>query len=283
MDEPGIRRLDTAQIKWLTGRNQAEVTAWTLLVACDELIKRKEPITSLPKSFESLVRSLPTRQLKHIDENESSFELATVFAANFEMRARGIAALIWYAETGEGRIGPCDRMALQDYLRRGKMDKNTLVWREGMKEWKPLSSISGFDRSYFFRQELPVIPQTLPANRADTSGSFKMAGIIQFLSFPFWLAMLLIAPITGAGSSVGWAAPLLLSLIMSGISIPLGIGLYKGAEWAVRVKSVAALLTSAWFLSWYLIDEMSGFWLLAASVELILLTFVFVSSRIKTV
>lgn len=283
MDEPEIRRLDSAQLRWLLAGKTPDNPNWTLLIACDELLKRKEPISSLNKSFEALVRSLTTRQLKFIDEHESSFELATVFAANYELRSRGMAALAWFAESTAGRVGPCDRTALQELLHQGKIDGSTLVWREGMKEWRALSSVKGFDRSYFFRQEIPDQPKEVTPPRGEASGSFKTAGILQFVAFPFWLIMIIVGPLKGAGSSTGWTAPLLFSMIMTGISIPLGLGLYRGSDWAIRVKTVAAILTSAWFFSWYFVDEMSRFWLFAASLELILLTFVLVSPRIKMI
>lgn len=46
----------------------------------------------------------------------------------------------WYGSSGE-RIGPLDAEGLKAALKARKITDTTLVWREGMAEWKPLASV----------------------------------------------------------------------------------------------------------------------------------------------
>jgi uncharacterized RDD family membrane protein YckC len=46
----------------------------------------------------------------------------------------------WYGSSGE-RIGPLDAEGLKAALKARKLTETTLVWREGMAEWKPLASV----------------------------------------------------------------------------------------------------------------------------------------------
>ncbi|PWU15656.1 MAG: hypothetical protein C5B50_15115 [Verrucomicrobia bacterium] len=46
----------------------------------------------------------------------------------------------WYYATDNQQRGPVAESQLDDLLRSGAVDRNTLVWRAGMDEWKPMHS-----------------------------------------------------------------------------------------------------------------------------------------------
>lgn len=52
-----------------------------------------------------------------------------------------------YAQDGTAN-GPIDRITLKSMLQDGKLSPNSLVWREGMAEWKPARKVSELDTSY---------------------------------------------------------------------------------------------------------------------------------------
>ncbi|TNJ33037.1 pilin [Arenimonas terrae] len=61
----------------------------------------------------------------------------------------------WYfVDHGHNRQGPVDAEALAEAHRQGRLDYNSLVWREGMAEWAPLGQ---------FQSELGLKPPGLPA------------------------------------------------------------------------------------------------------------------------
>lgn len=50
----------------------------------------------------------------------------------------GVTMQIWYYHSpGQGRIGPLSVEELQQHYRERRMALDTLVWREGMREWQP--------------------------------------------------------------------------------------------------------------------------------------------------
>lgn len=48
---------------------------------------------------------------------------------------------MWHYTDGTNTHGPIDEAALQGMLLRGTVNRNTLIWREGMSEWKSYGSI----------------------------------------------------------------------------------------------------------------------------------------------
>jgi len=47
----------------------------------------------------------------------------------------------YYANTNQERQGPVEAGVIRDKLGRGELNQDTLVWREGMVQWQPLSSV----------------------------------------------------------------------------------------------------------------------------------------------
>ena len=48
----------------------------------------------------------------------------------------------YYADAQRERHGPIEADALREKFRAGEIDLGTLVWREGMQQWQPLSAIA---------------------------------------------------------------------------------------------------------------------------------------------
>ena len=50
----------------------------------------------------------------------------------------------WHLHVGGRNVGPYSADAVADQLKTGKIDRNTLAWKEGMADWKPLKEIGDF-------------------------------------------------------------------------------------------------------------------------------------------
>lgn len=48
----------------------------------------------------------------------------------------------YYADAQRERHGPVDAGAIREKFRQGELDLTTLVWREGMSQWQPLSAVA---------------------------------------------------------------------------------------------------------------------------------------------
>ena len=48
----------------------------------------------------------------------------------------------WYYGENGGQLGPVDDHALQALIAQGRITSQTLVWREGMSNWQPYSSLA---------------------------------------------------------------------------------------------------------------------------------------------
>ena len=51
-----------------------------------------------------------------------------------------------YAEQGQ-QIGPVDDVQLAELVRIGKVNADTLVWRDGLADWMPYSQVQGVPTS----------------------------------------------------------------------------------------------------------------------------------------
>lgn len=47
----------------------------------------------------------------------------------------------WYCEVGGQRYGPVSEQELRDWLAQGRLSGHDVVWRQGMSEWMPVSSV----------------------------------------------------------------------------------------------------------------------------------------------
>ncbi len=63
---------------------------------------------------------------------------ALVPAADFG----GKAMTNWYYhDPSQGRVGPIDTDTVREHFRAGRIQRDTLVWREGLREWQPLQRL----------------------------------------------------------------------------------------------------------------------------------------------
>jgi len=49
---------------------------------------------------------------------------------------------IWYFIVDEKQYGPLAPLAIQNLLKNGRVNENTLVWCQGMENWAPLRNIN---------------------------------------------------------------------------------------------------------------------------------------------
>lgn len=56
----------------------------------------------------------------------------------------GSADRPWHIHVDGRNVGPYSADAVIDQLKAGKIDRNTLAWKEGMDDWKPLKELSDF-------------------------------------------------------------------------------------------------------------------------------------------
>ncbi|MCA8939900.1 MAG: DUF4339 domain-containing protein [Planctomycetes bacterium] len=50
----------------------------------------------------------------------------------------------WFIVIGRERHGPYPEMKVKSMLVRGEIHEGTLVWRDGMKDWQPISERKEF-------------------------------------------------------------------------------------------------------------------------------------------
>ncbi len=70
----------------------------------------------------------------------------------------------WYYNDGEAQKGPVSEDDLQLALSRGEVDRQSLVWRNGMPEWQPLETVDELQPLLeHIPPPLPEQPPPLPA------------------------------------------------------------------------------------------------------------------------
>jgi hypothetical protein len=70
----------------------------------------------------------------------------------------------WYFNESGQQRGPVTEEEIKSLLETGRIQQDTLVWTEGMADWKPAGSISGFQISPY------APPASAPAAKIDWSG-----------------------------------------------------------------------------------------------------------------
>ncbi|MFK3647978.1 GYF domain-containing protein [Lysobacter enzymogenes] len=65
----------------------------------------------------------------------------------------------YYHDPSQGRVGPIDGDAVREHFRAGRIQRDTLVWREGLREWQPLQRLEN-------ELGLGVTPPPLPLDIA---------------------------------------------------------------------------------------------------------------------
>ncbi|KRB11493.1 pilin [Lysobacter sp. Root690] len=76
----------------------------------------------------------------------------------------------YYHDPAQGRVGPIDADALRGHFREGRIQRDTLLWREGLREWQPLERLSaelGLDGDLLSSTPRPPAPPPLPPGAND--------------------------------------------------------------------------------------------------------------------
>ncbi|KWS06058.1 Type IV pilin PilA [Lysobacter capsici AZ78] len=76
----------------------------------------------------------------------------------------------YYHDPAQGRVGPIDADALRGHFREGRIQRDTLLWREGLREWQPLERLSaelGLDGDLLSSTPRAPAPPPLPPGAND--------------------------------------------------------------------------------------------------------------------
>lgn len=76
----------------------------------------------------------------------------------------------YYHQPGQGRVGPLSAQELRDRYRERRIGPDTLVWREGLREWQPLERLSDELGLHGIVQDASR-PPPLPASPARSPGA----------------------------------------------------------------------------------------------------------------
>lgn len=94
----------------------------------------------------------------------------------------------WYYGENGGQLGPVDDHALQALVAEGRITAQTLVWREGMANWQPYSSLAlqeaplmNLGPSSFAPQMQMPVPNSGLAIASMVCGISSVAGVFCFL------------------------------------------------------------------------------------------------------
>ena len=53
----------------------------------------------------------------------------------------------WFYEKDNAQYGPVSELKIPSLITSGQIDQTSLIWREGMEEWIPLSDVAEFQTS----------------------------------------------------------------------------------------------------------------------------------------
>jgi hypothetical protein len=96
---------------------------------------------------------------------------------------------MWYYEIAHQPQGPVDAEAIKQMLAAGTLNGLTLVWREGMTDWKPLQQT---ELAAAFGTALPAVTPPLPS-AVNTAVNYQIPTRVKFSSikklFIWWLVL----------------------------------------------------------------------------------------------
>ncbi|MCB0760465.1 MAG: DUF4339 domain-containing protein [Flavobacteriales bacterium] len=273
-----LRTLDDASLIEAAARVENKNVLHQVVLG-DEMLRRKMPVTGLMRKYESLVRSLETRDLRYIDRYDYAFAVATVRCADHELNRRGVRRLQWYFLHDGHQEGPLSRKDMEEAVAQGQIVNEDLVWKEGEAEWVRLDECSALSTPYFFdevREERKSVNINRPAGRQDSaSAGVIAAGIMQLMSFPFWLIALIIVPFGSISTSLGMVLPTIFAASAFLMSIPLGVGILLRKHWAYSLKIGSGVLIIVWLLARIIVDDGSMFWMMYILAEVVILVLLF--------
>lgn len=80
----------------------------------------------------------------------------------------------WYVMVSDERVGPVDQLKVAEFIRSQKIGPNSLVWKEGMKEWAAAGQVEAFRNLFAEVRQAAPAPATPPdpgIHRARTKSS----------------------------------------------------------------------------------------------------------------
>lgn len=253
-----IAALSTSDIYWHLRENRRAYGTQGVVLLCDRLLQRNEPIRGISIHFEALVRQLSTKRLAYIDCFPEAFSKAMTHVVLRELEKRGKSVSQWFWKHGNTQTGPLHLMQVEQRVEQGAMQNADLLWQEGWENWKQLSELDWLRRPMFFQQELPErkanggtpIPPARPQASAvlpsSNSGLRITAGIITLVGAPIWLLVTVLTPFDSWKEPTGIFLPSAFALFMFLFAIPFGIGLLTRGYWAWWGRLVCAVLAIAW-------------------------------------
>lgn len=291
--EAELRKFPTSFIYSQLSDKAADYSIFNIVVLCDELLLRKQPIKFIKNRFENLVKKLNTESLKTIDTYDFNYSKAAVHVAINELKTRKVDFIEWfYLDDYKTEKGPIDRVRIDELIEKKKITHSTLLWKKGMVEWKSLEQLPYLHGKLYYDQEFATKEEKLPirpikeqssvnSQRQSSTGSYTvLPGIMELLSFPVWIFLLFAFSISGFNSEMGVIIPLMFSLFVLVSTIPVGIGLITKRKWAWSIKITTAIITIVIVLFKILVDQASSVWMIVLVYESIILGILFYGKEI---
>jgi len=268
--------------KWTTDQiyEQLRISSKTMdvelkFILCDQLLLRHKQIRFVNEHFEAVVNVLNTSNLRFIDQHDDRFSKAAVHVAVNELIRRNKPVSQWFFRDFDHTQGPVNRMDLDDALSSTSVN---WVWKEGWKEWRKVELLPFLTASLFYDQEFPQARESkgyhnFGMDSKQTGDQKHIArGVLTLIGFPLWVVACFALPIHGFHTFSGWFAPLVFSLAMLVLTVPMGIGLLLGKIWASSFSVVTSAICVAWFVAVWLSGNLGLFWITMGLYQIIILT-----------
>ena len=285
-----IRQYSTQDLLGQLQVNQSKFNSWSLITLGDELLQRGVPIEYLSSRFEQLIRSLGARELKQIDQQEQFYSKATVQVAIDELVKRNKSTVKWFLLIGQAESeGPFDRNELLKRIENENL-KDALVWKQGEEEWQAVESMPRLTKPFFFDQYFeerrPATEEQLEeadfnerpiAEIKKLSAAPIVAGILEFISLPMWIASLVFSAIYGYDTELGMMIPILFSSFATLAAIPVGIGLLMRKKWAWSIKMTVVALSFILIALKTMYGDVHGVWVMFLAYQVLIALLIGVS------
>lgn len=302
-----ITAYTTEEVYWHLANNQGYFGTQGVVLLCDQLLQRREPIKHVTQHFERMLGSLSTRKLAYFETHDYGFSKAAVHVAFRELTKRRQNTSQWFWHDGSIQQGPLNRMQIEARIDRGAIHPEHMLWKEGWPEWRRLEDLAYLTARLYFQQERvqqermyePPPPPPPPSGgstagtgpgagqqrttaqnaqwarpaRAGNEGLVTAAAILSFITAPMWLVIAVVTPFASWGEAVGVFLPMAFALYMAAANIPYGIGLLNHRYWAWWGALVSHALGAGWMLLKVAVYHDGGLWLFVLGIEAVLVTF----------
>lgn len=127
---------------------------------------REGKFASTPKKVTFPKQALPREEKKQAEKLLELAHKVETRAAELEEPA------IWYVAIKSSPVGPLNKAKIRSYIRKGEVNLSSLVWREGLSNWKPLETIPELEKMF---KELE--PEIKKPEKIDISARLKRAAL----------------------------------------------------------------------------------------------------------